>query len=358
MAIVFKSNKVANKVLSDGGGFIGPLDYVLSANIQDGKYQVGESRDLAVTDVFKVSRTSNTDRVFNSDLSFTVVPKDTARISYLPNYKTYGLLVEETRFNFFDQATLVSKNIEPTGAGVNIFCCWAVGGSARATSSEIIHLSGDGTVASPQYFKLANTSASATPFVTLSGNVTAVQVEKCTGRNSPSHVVGLSKLIKYVESLTLIGALENLGATGTIVMRVLEPESYYVGASVQYAPYLLLQQDSNNRIIVGRRVSDGTISVQIVENGIEKKFSRIASTSFKNTFAITWGVDGVQYAINGHVINMNENMGASFVCENVSILTAISPGMSYPAQSALTNFIHFNRQLTTAELNKATLSWG
>ena len=358
MALSFTSNKRATQVINDSSGYRGPMDYLFNLDVPNDEYFVVDSgqRIYENLDYFlNVSRSSTNGKIFDNQLNILEVPPNTARRTYLPAYDTYGVLIEEARFNFFNQTPLESKSVSILPQTTNIFACFAMGGTAKVSATEVDIIGGDGSYGNPMFFKLKS-AGTRTPFVTLSAGVTAVQVEQLVGKRTASVVPSRSSATKAAESMYIIdGALQK--DQGCIVLHILESKRKAAYTDSEYTPYFQIKHDENNYIAANRRMDRNVFTLQLFKSGAEVLATQLAVASLKNKVAVSWDNGAIRFAVNGVCYSLDERMDATFSPPTVGLLSAISTWVKDPGNAALANLVAYSRALTLEELAKATTSW-
>lgn len=359
MALTFTSNKKATNVISDASGYKGPLDYFVNADIASDIYFVqnnGQRIYGTIAEMFQVARTSARGHIFNQNLEISEVPANTPRRTYLPAYDTFGILIEEARFNFFDQSTLVTKSVSALPVNTNTFACYAFGGIAKASASQVDIIGGSGTYSDPQFFKLKS-GGTATPTITITGSPTAVQVEQLVQKLSASVVPGVSALTKAAESMTTPASGLFLTTQGCLVLNILENTPNGLSGASGYAPYFQISFDENNYLAMNRRVERNILTLRVFKEGTEILAPQVALATLNNKIAISWDNGKISYAINGVAYEITTLMNANFKANAIRLLSAVSGWVAADGNSALANMITYNRALTLEELAKATTSW-
>ena len=359
MALTFTSNKRASNIISDASGFKGALDYAVNADIVNNTYVIqnnGEHVSVAISDIFQVARTTPRGQILDENLKVSVVPANTPRRTYLPSYATYGILIEEARFNFFDQSTFVTKPSNALPVTTNTFACYAIGGSAKVSASQVDIISGSGTYSDPQYFTLKS-GGTVTPTVTIAGSPTSVQVEQLVAKPSASAVPSASATTKTAESMTLPAADLFLSTQGCLVLHILENTPPVDDGKSGYTPYFQISFDESNYLAMNRRIDRDVLTLRVFKDGTEMLAPQVALTSLENTVAISWNNGEILYAVNGTAYKPPVSMNANFKANAIRLLSAISGWVSADGNSALANMITYNRALTLEELAKATKSW-
>lgn len=358
MALSFTSNKRATQVISDSSGYRGPNDYLFNLDIPNDEYFVLDSgqRIHEELDYFlNVSRSSSSGKIFDDQLNILDVPPNTARRTYLPAYDTYGVLIEEARYNFFNQTPLESKPVSILPQTTNIFACFAMGGTAKVSATEVDIIGGAGSYDNPMFFTLKS-AGTRTPFVTLSADVTAVQVEQLVGKRTASVVPSRSAATKAAESMRILdGALQK--EQGCIVLHILESKRKATHTASEYTPYFQIKHDEDNYIAANRRMDRSVFTLQLFKSGAEVLATQLAVASSKNKIAVSWEKGAIRFAVNGVSYSLDERMDATFSPQNIGLLSTISTWVRDPGNAALTNLVAYDRALTLEELAKATTSW-
>lgn len=358
MALSFTSNKRATQVISDSSGYIGAQDYLFNLDIQNDEYfalEDGQRTYIELDYVLNVSRSSTNGKIFDDQLNISDVPPNTARRTYLPAYDTYGVLIEEARYNFFNQTTLESKAVSTLPQTTNIFACFAMGGTAKVSATEVDIIGGEGSYENPMFFTLKS-AGTRTPFVTLSEGVTAVQVEQLLGKKTASVVPSRSAATKVAEDMHILdGALQS--DQGCIVLHILESTRNPELTTSEYIPYFQIKHDDNNYIAANRRMDRGVFTLQLFKSGAEVLATQLALTSLKNKVAVSWERGIIRFAVNGVSYSLVERMNAAFAPQRIGLLSVISTWVRYSGNASLTNLVAYNRALTLDELAKATTSW-
>lgn len=359
MALSFTSNKKATNVISDASGYKGPLDYFLNADIVNNLYFT-QHDGVKVYDpmesIFQVARTSPRGHVLDEELNIIEVAANTPRRSYLPSYDSFGIVIEEARYNFFDQSTLVTKKTNNLPSTTNTFACYALEGSAQASSSEVDIISGTGTYDDPQFFTL-KIDGTLTPTITVSGTPKAVQVEQLISKSSASAIPSVSSVMKAVESMSIPADSIFPETQGCLVLNILENKPTVDSGKSNYVSYFQISSDKNNYLAMNRHVERNTLTIRLFKDGSEVLASQVALATSNNKIAISWNNGVISYAVNGTSYSVNTTMDANFKANTVQLLSAISNWVSISGNSALANMIAYNRALTLDELAKATTSW-
>ncbi|MFW1700885.1 hypothetical protein ACG9WR_01510 [Acinetobacter pittii] len=359
MALSFTSNKKATNVISDASGYKGPLDYYVNADIANNVYLVqldGNKTYGNMEELFQVARSSSRGRVLDEELNISEVIANFPRRSYLPAYDSFGILIEESRYNFFDQSTLVTKKTSALPSNTNTFACYALGGAAKASASEVNIIGGIGTYDDPQFFTLKS-GGTVTPTITVSGNPKAVQVEQLIAKLSASAVPSASAATKAAESMSIPAENIFTSTQGCIVLNILENKPNTENGKSGYVPYFQVGFDENNYLAMNRRVERNTLTLRLFKEGSEVLASQVALSTLNNKVALSWNNGVISYAVNGISYNVNTTMNAAFKANTVRLLSAISGWVSADGNAALSNMITYDRALSLAELEKATLSW-
>ncbi|HAV4218476.1 TPA: hypothetical protein JIQ04_002023 [Acinetobacter baumannii] len=359
MALSFTSNKKATNVISDASGYKGPLDYFLNADIANHVYLIQSNGNKVygtMEELFQVERSSMRGHVFNEKLEISEVSANTPRRTYLPAYDTFGILIEEARYNFFNQSTLVSKPTNALPSTTNTFACFAVNGSAKASASDVNIISGSGTYSDPQFFTL-KTGGTLTPMISVTGAPTAVQVEQLIAKPSASAVPGVSAAIKSAETMSMPASAIFTSTQGCIVLNILENIPDVNNGASGYVPYLQIQFNENNYLAMNRRVERNLLTLRLFKDGSEVLAPQIALTTSKNQVAVSWNNGVISYAVNGKSYSLNVAMNADFKATSVKLLSAIEGWVVASGNASLSNVITYNRALSLTELEKATASW-
>lgn len=358
MALSFTSNKRATQVINDSSGYRGPMDYLFNLDIPNDEYFLlnnGQRVHKNLEYFLTVSRSSSNGKIFDDQLNILDVPSNTARRTYLPAYDTYGVLIEEARYNFFNQTPLESKSVSTLPQTTNIFACFAMGGTAEVSPTEVDIISGDGSYENPMFFTLKS-GGTRTPFVTLSAGVTAVQVEQLLGKRTPSVVPSRSSATKSAESMIIPdGALEK--DQGCIILHILESKRKAASTASEYTPYFQIKHDENNYIAANRRMDNNVFTLQVFKSGAESSVTQLAVTSSKNKVAVSWDKGVIRFALNGVSYSLNDSMDATFSPRYIGLLSAISTWVKDSGNASLANLVAYSRALTLEELAKATTSW-
>ncbi|RYL40888.1 hypothetical protein, partial [Acinetobacter baumannii] len=269
MALSFTSNKKATNVISDASGYKGPLDYNLNADIANHVYFVqsnGNKEYGQMEEIFQVARSSSRGHVLDENLNISEVNANFPRRSYLPAYDSFGILIEESRYNFFDQSTLVTKKTNALPSTTNTFACYALGGVAKASASEVDIIGGTGTYDDPQFFTLKS-GGTLTPTITVSGNPKAIQVEMLVAKLSASAVPGASAATKAAESMSIPAANIFTSTQGCIVLNILENKPNINNGKSGYIPYVQIGFDENNYLAMNRRVERNILTLRLFRDG-------------------------------------------------------------------------------------------
>ncbi|QIC69828.1 hypothetical protein [Acinetobacter indicus] len=359
MALSFTSNKKATNIISDASGYKGPLDYILNADIVNNLYFTqhdGVKVYGSMEGIFQVARTSSNGQVLDEDLNISRVAANTPRRSYLPSYDLFGIVIEEGRYNFFNQSTLVTKETNKLPSTTNTFACYALEGSAQASASEVDIISGTGTYDDPQFFTLKS-GGTLTPTITVSGTPKAVQVEQLIDKSSASAIPSVTAAMKAAESMSIPADSIFPETQGCLVLNILENKPNVENGKSIYIPYFQISSDENNYLAMNRRVERNTLTLRLFKGGSEVLASQVALATTNNKIAISWNNGVVSYAVNGTSYSVNTTMDANFKANTVQLLSAISNWVAASGNSALANMIAYNRALTLDELAKATTSW-
>lgn len=359
MALSFTSNKKATNVISDASGYKGPLDYFLSADIANDVYFIqsnGNKEYSPMDEVFKVARSSSQGHVLDENLNISKVNANFPRRSYLPAYDTFGILIEEARYNFFDQSTLATKKTNALPSTTNTFACYALGGAAKASASEVDIIGGTGTCNDPQFFTLKS-GGTLTPTVTVSGSPKAIQVEQLIAKTSASAVPSVSAATKASESMSIPTTDIFTSTQGCIILNILENKPSINNGKSNYTPYFQIKHDENNYLAMNRRVERNILTLRLFKDGSEVLVPQIALTTPKNQIAISWNNGVISYAVNGKAYSVNTTMDANFKANTVRLLSAVSGWVAADGNAALANLVAYSRALTLEELAKATTSW-
>ncbi|MDV2440700.1 hypothetical protein QR665_14650 [Acinetobacter gerneri] len=359
MALSFTSNKKATNVISDASGYKGPLDYFLSADIANDVYFIqsnGNKEYAPMDEVFQVARSSSRGRVFDENLNISEVGANFPRRSYLPAYDTFGILIEEARYNFFDQSTLATKKTNALPSTTNTFACYALGGSAKASASEVDIIGGTGTYNDPQFFTLKS-GGTLTPTITVSGSPKAIQVEQLVAKTSASAVPSVSAATKAAESMSIPATDIFTSTQGCIILNILENKPNINNGKSGYIPYVQIRFDENNYLAMNRRVERNTLTLRLFKDGSEVLASQVALSTLNNKVALSWNNGVVSYAVNGTAYSLSVAMNANFKATSVKLLSTITDWVAASGNASLSNMITYNRALSLTELEKATASW-
>ncbi|MGQ1233198.1 hypothetical protein ACT43E_12740 [Acinetobacter baumannii] len=359
MALSFTSNKKATNVISDASGYKGPLDYFLNADIANHVYLIQSNGNKVygtMEELFQVERSSMRGHVFNEKLEISEVSANTPRRTYLPAYDTFGILIEEARYNFFNQSTLVSKPTNALPSTTNTFACFAVNGSAKASASDVNIISGSGTYSDPQFFTL-KTGGTLTPMISVTGAPTAVQVEQLIAKPSASAVPGVSAAIKSAETMSMPASAIFTSTQGCIVLNILENKPNTENGKSGYVPYFQVGFDENNYLAMNRRVEKNILTLRLFKDGSEVLASQVALSTLNNKVALSWNNGVISYAVNGVAYEISTQMNLNFKANLVRLLSAVSGWVTADGNAALSNMIIYNRALSLTELEKATASW-
>ncbi|WP_436896789.1 hypothetical protein [Acinetobacter baumannii] len=359
MALSFTSNKKATNVISDASGYKGPLDYFLSADIANDVYFIqsnGNKEYAPMDEVFQVARSSSRGHVLDENLNISEVNANFPRRSYLPAYDTFGILIEEARYNFFDQSTLATKKTNALPSTTNTFACYALGGSAKASASEVDIIGGTGTYNDPQFFTLKS-GGTLTPTITVSGSPKAIQVEQLVAKLSASAVPGVSVTAKAAESMSIPATEIFTSTQGCIILNILENKPNINNGKSGYIPYVQIGFDENNYLAMNRRVERNILTLRLFKDGSEVLASQVALSTLNNKVALSWNNGVISYAVNGVAYEISTQMNSNFKANLVRLLSAVSGWVTADGNAALSNMIIYNRALSLTELEKATESW-
>ncbi|MGQ1342118.1 hypothetical protein ACT4X4_09560 [Acinetobacter baumannii] len=359
MALSFTSNKKATNVISDASGYKGPLDYFLNADIANHVYLVqsnGNKEYGQMEEIFQVARSSSRGHVLDENLNISEVNANFPRRSYLPAYDTFGILIEEARYNFFDQSTLATKKTNALPSTTNTFACYALGGSAKASASEVDIIGGTGTYNDPQFFTLKS-GGTLTPTITVSGSPKAIQVEQLVAKLSASAVPGVSVATKAAESMSIPATEIFTSTQGCIILNILENKPNINNGKSGYIPYVQIGFDENNYLAMNRRVERNILTLRLFREGSEVLASQVALSTLNNKVALSWNNGVISYAVNGVAYEISTQMNLNFKANLVRLLSAVSGWVTADGNAALSNMIIYNRALSLTELEKATASW-
>ncbi|MGQ1479301.1 hypothetical protein ACT4XN_13035 [Acinetobacter baumannii] len=359
MALSFTSNKKATNVISDASGYKGPLDYNLNADIANHVYFVQDNGNKTygnMEEIFQVARSSSRGHVLDENLNISEVNANFPRRSYLPAYDTFGILIEEARYNFFDQSTLATKKTNALPSTTNTFACYALGGSAKASASEVDIIGGTGTYNDPQFFTLKS-GGTLTPTITVSGSPKAIQVEQLVAKLSASAVPGVSATTKAAESMSIPATEIFTSTQGCIILNILENKPNINNGKSGYIPYVQIGFDENNYLAMNRRVERNILTLRLFREGSEVLASQVALSTLNNKVALSWNNGVISYAVNGVAYEISTQMNLNFKANLVRLLSAVSGWVSADGNAALSNMIIYNRALSLTELEKATASW-
>ncbi|MDC4567210.1 hypothetical protein NQ790_17495, partial [Acinetobacter baumannii] len=290
MALSFTSNKKATNVISDASGYKGPLDYFLNADIANHVYLVqsnGNKEYGQMEEIFQVARSSSRGHVLDENLNISEVNANFPRRSYLPAYDSFGILIEEARYNFFDQSTLATKKTNALPSTTNTFACYALGGSAKASASEVDIIGGTGTYNDPQFFILKS-GGTLTPTITVSGSPKAIQVEQLVAKLSASAVPGVSAATKAAESMSIPATEIFTSTQGCIILNILENKPNINNGKSGYIPYVQIGFDENNYLAMNRRVERNILTLRLFRDGSEVLASQVALSTLNNKVALSW----------------------------------------------------------------------
>lgn len=359
MALSFLSNKKASQIISDGSGYKGPMDYLFNMDVPNDDYFVlseGNRIPMELGYLVSSSRTTNAGRSLNEEMAVSIVPADVPRRTYLPSAKTYGVLAEEIRYNFFDQKEpIASRTTTMLPVTTNFFACFAIGGTAKVSATEVDIIKGTGSYEDPMFFKLKE-GGTQTPMVTVSPGGYAVQVEQLIGKRSASVVPSRTGLAKSPEEITLLETALG-GDMGSAVFRIIENDRRVEHTASEYIPYVQFMQDESNYVAMNRRHDNNTLTLRLFKDGSEVSVSQIALVTGTNTIAVSWHRGVVSFAVNGVAYDVPATMSPTFKPAKVSFLSKIGTWVTVPGNGALSNLIGYDRALTLEELARATTSW-
>ncbi|MDC4953563.1 hypothetical protein OW684_01880 [Acinetobacter baumannii] len=359
MALSFTSNKKATNVISDASGYKGPLDYFLNADIANDVYLIQDNGNKTygnMEEIFQVARSSSRGHVLDENLNISEVNANFPRRSYLPAYDSFGILIEEARYNFFDQATLATKKTTTLPSTTNTFACYALGGSAKASASEVDIIGGTGTYNDPQFFTLKS-GGTLTPTITVSGSPKAIQVEQLVAKPSASAVPSVSAATKAAESMSIPATGIFTSTQGCIILNILENKPNIDNGKSGYIPYVQIGFDENNYLAMNRRVERNILTLRLFREGSEVLASQVALSTLNNKVALSWNNGVISYAVNGVAYEISTQMNLNFKANLVRLLSAVSGWVTADGNAALSNMIIYNRALSLTELEKATASW-
>ena len=341
MAIIIKSkNPGVGKPLSVDG-YRGPTDYHTFADFHRRRYSVA-SAEATVDDVVDVAR-NNRGNIFSQEtegvLEF-VVPVNEPRVSFYPHSGRRGLVCEQERFNFLAELGAPSFT---SPAITNQYAVWGIGGAVRVVARPGVDVvSGDGTLENPQIF----THDGSPVFLERVGSPHYESVEQLVRNTSPSVVpvaYNRGKASEYATLPGLVGASE-----GALVMHAIE---HHVAAPVGAEGRVYFAIKAGGQFLRLRR-QRGTNLLNLMHH--EARTYTAAWAETENTVAVTWGSEGIKFALNGRLFEMFGDLTEEIT---EAMVGSYLPGTGTALGGVIPNIVIYDRQLSGSELREASRSW-
>ena len=355
MATSFKSNRAATVFIKDVAGYKGPADFIFNADFSNEIY-LKKSGAASLSEILTSTRNSASSILLNAELEHRSVQANQLRRSYIPDYGTYGILADLSNEDRLENPDWAQVYL-PDAIGNSVWSIYALQGSATLSSTDVVILSGLGTLESPQYFKYKNTQY---PKISRLDGAKAV----CCVAVTPFYQ---TPFIPYFNSITSVDERLNIaanfikGASGTAIIRYLEPKRQIpLGQGIVIEkPLLKLEANNLTYFALAKQQHTEKLVARYFINGSEAGFLPISNLIAKNTgintVAVTWQKGVFNVAVNGSVIQLaGLSMGSTFSVTAATVLSIIDGWISRSSNNALLNLITYDRALSTSELTIAT----
>lgn len=351
MAIVFKSNVVATDYMKDKSGYSGAKDHTLHIITSMNK-AVKNGVDVPLASVLKSERNAPASVLLNDNLEYGSVEANQIRYSYLPEISTYGVIADDSNYDVMETPTSNVAYIGPEFQA-NTFAIYALKGKATLSSNDVTILGGEGTLASPMFFKRNNVTS---PVISRSGGATQVCVVNLKSFMQVPFAAYLTAQPSGHEKLQLTGI--QYSKAGSVLLRYAEPSRRTTNEVADEKPLLQISMSESEYIAVGKSVINEGIIIRLFSDGIEK-YSRVypelkAPNRGVNTVALSWDHKALTFAINGKVTQLPP-FPKDILPTKISMLSAIGTWIPVSSRNALLNLVLYDRSLDTLELEKATI---
>ena len=354
MATTFRSNQVATRFIKDVSGYAGDQNYLLSADFAQGVYKNGNGQSFGLNTVLSTSRATVATVLNSTELNdYAVIPANTLRHSYLPEFKTKGII--STAYNFTILATptatsvTVSADFASSGTIFSIFTTES--GTLDLTGTGLVKLQGDGSFDNPLFFRA---TAATTLNIVRNGDARNVYCYFGAGGRA-LFIPNYGQVNPEIDDLT-IDSSKFTKSTGTMVMRWVEPKRKYTPAS-QPVPILLLKQDNNTYFALYRSTANA-LSARFYVNGVELEV-KISKTELNPdnpmTVGVSWLNGEIVLSYNSERMDFAQlKMGTSFTVNTIKVLSGLEQWLPQNGLSALLNLVTYDRALSYSELKTAT----
>lgn len=374
MTLVLKSNNTAVNAISDKHGLLAATDWKLMLDFENEDYFSQQNGVKSVVDINSCLESANENAfIYDKNNNYKVVPKNSLRMSLNQKKDAFGLC-EEIGFTelYFPGTAPFSKTITLyRGANVGPYIVRAKGaGQVKVSGTDIKSLS-NSTVTQENAASLYSVGVESTPTLnlTIDGEIThlsviAVGLENNVSLNNNFAESKLStwlfkSTITKFKSQQLSEVLANK-KDFTILMQCIDNDYLNVPSSSLgvYKPLLELINLSNHISIIKRKNAGAEeLAVRLFKDSTETVLI-MSGTKRSSVIAITSGADGVKIAMDGKVSNASGVMSGFTVADALigSSNQWLSSGLM-KAEGVFTKLAIYDRQLSSEELEKATLSF-
>lgn len=369
MTVIIKSNVASAHSVGNLHGYSGPTDYVAMLDFSRGVYftTVGGRTDLELSEAVSVSRSSAAPYVTKAGV-LASVPANTPRITYLPDDKVSGLLVEAPRTNLAASASSQTINVPAASASNRVMLSYR-GGSASLSAGELTleqEFTANGRTVK-KYTRSVGTAFSAT--LTASGASELVVCDAAFG-DYTGEFGGYSTTVAS-ETASLSAAIVALlsGGSGTVLVRHLFNAAGATDARLTFNNIAVKSASPQGGIYAVnsyQRAGVGTMSLITAPDGAAINASRTTRVSVTGTMArgyvtgVTWdGLGDSVGIIDAGLQNRATGLGALFgVPASVNIggdSGSITGGSRLGG--IITHVVVYDRILSEAEAVVAASGW-
>ena len=357
MAVTFKSNQVASRYIKDVSGYRGPIDFGINVSFADDLIVDSNWNPVLLSNAISVNRGSQASVLKSADLSdYEIINNDVPRVSYIPDYGSFGLISSNWASAFLGSVTATSAALS---AGSNVYSLFTtdIGGSIGIqTNANISILAGSGTFDDPLYFVVnANTT------INLIRNNNAQKAHLMLASSGQTPFIPNYEFIGISPDTVQVNPSSFGLRSGAVVFKFASPKRKYQaynGSDRQY-PILLLKQDSDN-YVAGYVDAAGKLNIRLYVGGVQRYFvasDESVNRNIVNTIAISWENGALKLFMNGvNFVPFSERrMSDDFSVNSLKIGGSLEGWVPLQSDLCLFNLVTYKRVLSNQELGRASV---
>lgn len=371
MTLVLKSNNVANQSISDQHGLIAAKDWTAMFDFENETYLTQNSGVKSNIDILNYLETVNKNPVvYEKSGEYVTLVDNSLRLSLNKKKDAFGLCEESPATNYyFPSHAPISKKIPLVqGARIGPYLV-KMEGSGRVSFSSSSLKDGSSSFATqenPAVFFTENPDAIPELNIEIIGEVTSLSITTGSYDYRSDNITLRTQQSKWWFDTTVtkmkaakVAELLANKPNFSIVFQCVDNEYLNLPQTLStYKPLLELINSNNHISIMKRKLLGSTEELAIrLFNGAESILT-VAGVNRVSTIAISCGAEGFRIAVDGKVTNpsglmQNFRVGEMLIGSSTQWLAAFVA----KAEGVFTKLAIYDRQLTSQELSKVTLSF-